>query len=508
MTNHKYTELDSLGVVPTGIAGFDQIAHGGIPQNRTTLIGGTAGSGKTLFALQFLANGVEKYGENGVLVTFEEDPEDLVRNVQNLDWHLDEHIDDGRIAVVDVSPVPGEAAISAGKYDLSALISRIEHAVRKTDAKRAILDSVGALFPQVIDSQVVRHELHRLVVALRAMGVTSLITVERADEDGPVARYNVEEFVADNVMLLRNRQESERRRRTVEIVKIRGADHLTGEFPFTIDLKEGLTLSPLATITLSHEAGEVRISSGIGELDKMCHGGPFQDSIILVSGATGTGKTLMASQFMKAGIAAGERTLLLAFEESEAQLVRNAAAWGIDYRGAQEQGHFRIVAEYPENRSLIDHLVRIKQIIEEFKPTRVAVDSLSALERVSNGRSFREFVLGITSHLKSVGAAGMFTNTTDKLMGGESITETHISTITDSIIILRYVEVRGEMRRGITVLKMRGSYHDNEIREYVIGSEGMHIREPFRNVTGILSGSGARTLIDDRAALGELFPDE
>ena len=464
LTN-KYSDLVSLDRLPTGIHGFDQIARGGIPQNRTTLVGGTAGSGKTLFALQFLCNGVEKFGDPGVMVTFED-------------------------------------------YDLSALIARVQYAVEKVGAKRVILDSVGALFPQVVDAQIVRRELHRLVVGLRGMGVTSLITAERSLEDGPVARYDVEEFVADNVMLLRNHQENERRRRTMEIVKIRGAEHFTGEFPFTIDNVEGLTLSPLAAIQLKHGSHDVRISSGIDELDAMCSGGPFRDSIILISGATGTGKTLMVTQFMKAGIDAGERSLLFAFEESESQLSRNASAWGIDYGAAQKKGLLKIVAEYPESRSLIDHLVRMKQIIEEFKPTRVAIDSLSALERMSSERSFREFVLGITSHMKSTGAAGVFTNTSEKLMGGDSITETHISTITDSIIVLRYVELRGEMRRGITVLKMRGSYHDNRIREYVIDASGMHIREAFTNVTGILSGSGAQTVLDDRQTLPTMFGDD
>ena len=180
----------------------------------------------------------------------------------------------------------------------------------------------------------------------------------------------------------------------------------------------------------------------------------------------------------------------------------------MDYATAQAEGNLKIIAEYPESRSLIDHLVRMKQIIEEFKPKRVAIDSLSALERMAPHRSFREFVLGMTSYMKSAGTAGMFTNTSEKLMGGDSITETHISTITDSIIVLRYVELRGEMRRGITVLKMRGSYHDNRIREYVIDANGMQIREAFTNVTGILSGTGAQTVMDDRHTLTQMFDDE
>ena len=221
----------------------------------------------------------------------------------------------------------------------------------------------------------------------------------------------------------------------------------------------------------------------------MCGGGFFRDSVILVSGATGTGKTLTTTQFLNGGAQQGERCLLLAFEESREQLFRNARGWGVDFERMEHEGSLRLMCDYPEVATLEDWLLSIEKVIEEFKPARVALDSLSALERVGTARAFREFVIGLTSFIKHQEITGMFTSTTASLMGGASITEGHISTLTDSIILLRYVEMFGDMKRGITVLKMRGSAHDKGIREFNIDQDGMHLGRRFANVTGILSGA-------------------
>ncbi len=493
--------------MPTGIVGFDQIANGGIPAGRSTLLSGTAGSGKTVMALQFLLAGVRDYGESGVFVTFEEAPADLMENVRSFGWDLEGLVESKRIAVVDVTPEPGEDVVATGPYDLSGLLARIEHAIHSVKAKRVILDAVGALFPQLTDPNIIRRELHRVAAGLRMLGVTTLVTMERTVEEGGVGRWGVEEFVADNVIVLRNRLENEKRRRTVEILKFRGATHHKGEYPFTIDSEDGVTIIPLSAIELKQRSSQIRVSSGVPELDKMCAGGMYRDSIILVSGATGTGKTLMVSQYIKAAIEAGERALLFGAEESREQLTRNAASWGVDFEKAERDGLLRIICRYPEVMGLEDHLLQIKRDIRAFQPQRVAIDSMSAFERVSTPKSFREFVIALTSTIKHLEITGLFTNTTSMLTGGESITETHISTITDTIILLRYVELHGEMRRGLTVLKMRGTFHDKGIREYVIDSHGLHVQAPFRGVHGILTGTPTYTFNDERARLGGMFED-
>ena len=474
--------------LPTGIASFDMIAEGGLPRNRTTLISGTAGSGKTVFAVQFLAAGIAA-GEPGVFVTFEEPPRDIRQNMRSFGWDLEQWEKDGALALVDASPDPDVEIIESGAFDLGALLARVENAVRRVGAKRVSVDSLGAMFSQFSDESVVRRELFRIASALKRMGVTAVMTAERTDDYGPIARFGVEEFIADNVMVLRNALDEEKRRRTIEILKFRGTSHQKGEYPFTITADTGMVVIPLSSIQLRQRSSDVRITSGSADLDRMCSGGFFRDSVILVSGATGTGKTLTVTQFLAGGAAAGERCLLLAFEESRDQLFRNATGWGVDFDRMEADGLLRVVCDYPEVAGLEDWLIRIKAMIEEFRPSRVALDSLSALERGGNLKAFREFVIGVTSFIKHQEITGLFTSTTPSLMGGPSITESHISTLTDSIILLRYVEAFGEMKRGVTVLKMRGSAHDKDIREFTIDATGMHLGRAFRNVTGILAGT-------------------
>ncbi len=509
MTQSNRTPLSARAVqkLATGIPGLDVVTDGGVPQGRTTLVAGTAGSGKTILAAQFLVEGIRSYREPGVFITFEESADDIRSNVASLGWDVTAWEADGVWAFVDASPEPGEPVVETGSYDLGALIVRIELAVRRTGARRLVLDSLGAIFNQFASANIIRTELFRLTVALKKMGVTSLMTAERDDEYGRIARHGVEEFVTDNVIVLRNVLEGEKRRRTVEVLKFRGTTHQKGEYPFTVMPDQGLVVIPLSAIKLRQRSSNVRISSGNVEIDSMCGGGFFRDSIVLVSGATGCGKTLMTTEFVAGGVGLGERCLLLAFEESRHQLSRNAAGWGKDFESYEDSGLLRIIATYPESCGLEDHLIAIKQAIDDFKPNRVAVDSLSALERVSTVKGFREFVIGLTSFIKDQEIAGLFTSTTESLMGGESVTESHISTITDSIILLRYVEMLGEMKRGITVLKMRGSPHDKDIREFSIDGNGMHIGHAFRNVSGILAGRPQHIPEQELERMQSLFSD-
>lgn len=491
----------------TFIPGFDLISEGGLPRGRTSLVTGTAGSAKTVFAVQFLARGVMESNENAVFVTFEESPTDIARNMMGFGWDLSTWEAEGKLAFVDASPQPDEEAVIAGAYDFGALLSRIEYAVKKVNAKRISMDSLAAVFTRFTESGIVRTELFRLATALKRMSITALLTAERTEEYGEIARYGVEEFVADNVIILRNSLEEEKRRRTIEILKFRGTAHQKGEFPFTVIPDEGLVIMPLSAMELEQKSSTLRISSGNLELDDMCGGGFFRDSVILVSGATGNGKTLMVTEFIKGGVLTGERCLLFAFEESREQLFRNATGWGVDFEQMEREGKLKVVCAYPEIMGMEDHLIRIKKIIDEFKPNRVAVDSLSALERVSSRKGFREFVIGITSFIKHGEMAGFFTSTTPTLMGGTSVTEAHISTITDSIILLRYVEMFGEMRRALTVLKMRGSMHDKDIREFNIDHTGMHIGNAFKNITGILSGRPSNVVPEEMERIEDLFKE-
>ena len=483
------TTPKGIDKIVTNIPGFDHITIGGLPKYRTTLVSGTAGSAKTVFAAQFLAEGIMKSGKHGVFVTFEEPPTDIRNNMTSLGWDIEMWEKEGKWIFVDASVQPGEAPVIAGSYDLGALLARIEYAINTCKADRVSLDSLDAIFNQLPDQASVRRELARIATKLKSLKVTAIMTAERSQEYGDISRYGVEEFVADNVIILRNVLDEEKRRRTVEVLKFRGTTHKKGEHPFTVVPGEGVIVIPLSAIELKQKSSDLRITSGNADLDVMCGGGFFRDSIVLVSGATGTGKTLITSEFIAGGLKAGERALLFAFEESREQLFRNASDFGTDFEGLEKAGMLKVVCDYPEVMGLEDHLIHMNKELHDFKPLRIAVDSLSALERVSSIKGFREFVIGLASSIKELQVAGLFTSTTPTLLGWSSITEAHISATTDSIILLRNVEMNGGMRRALTVLKMRGSEHDKDIREFVIDGKGMHIGKPFRNVAGILSGN-------------------
>jgi circadian clock protein KaiC len=278
---------------------------------------------------------------------------------------------------------------------------------------------------------------------------------------------------------------------------------MKGEYPFTMT-DQGINIFPLGAMRLTQRSSNVRVSSGVETLDEMCGGGFFKDSIILATGATGTGKTLLVSKFIENGCKAKERAILFAYEESRAQLSRNAYSWGIDFEELEQAGLLKIICAYPESAGLEDHLQIIKSEIAQFKPSRIAIDSLSALDRGVSNNSFRQFVIGVTGYAKQEEITGFFTNTTEQFMGSHSITDSHISTITDTILMLQYVEIRGEMSRAINVFKMRGSWHDKAIREYTISANGPEIKDSFRNLERIISGSPTRVVVDEKSELSRI----
>jgi circadian clock protein KaiC len=488
----KNKVVEHVPKLQTGIEGLDFLGYGGFPIGRTTLCVGSSGSGKTVLAVEYLWRGMDSFDEPGVFITFEERPERIIRNVKSFGWDLDKKVKEGKLLVLDMAPSIMSMDQVVGQFDFTILVERIKFAVKKIKAKRVVIDSINAFFTQVGVTDKVRKVIFEFVDNLNNIGVTTLMTAERTEEYGPISKYGVEEFVSDNVVIIRHVLDEERIRRTIQILKFRGSTHKQGEYPFTIT-NDGIIILPLAGMKLVQPSSTERIMSGNKELDRMCGGGFFKDSVILVSGPTGTGKTLITTSFVNAACSAGERVMIFAYEESREQLMRNAASWGIDLRKWEEKGLVKILCEYPEVMGPEDHLIVIKKEIEAFKPKRIAIDSLSAMERVLTLKSFREFVLNLTSFVKQREVAALCTSTTKTLLGGESITEAHISTLTDAILILRYVEMHGEMRRGLTVIKLRGSWHEKEIREYIIDDKGLQIKEPFRGVESIMTGA-ARTV--------------
>lgn len=486
--------VDPIERLPTGVSGFDEIALGGLPAGRPTLVTGTTGSGKTLLAIEFLARGILRFGQPGVFVTSEETVDAIRRNALSLGFDIDEWEARGAWVFVDASADVGEDVQTVGAYDFGALIARIEHAVSQNNAQRVAFDSFGSIFSRFRDSGIIRHELVRIVAALKSLGVTLLLTAERTGEYDGLSRDAVEEFVLDNVIVLRNVLRDEKRRRTIEIVKFRGLPHRTGEWLFTIDPQEGFVIIPLGVMSPVRPASRVRVSTGNAGLDQMVGGGLFKDAIALLTGPSGVGKTLSALQFADAA-GYGERCLFCTFDETRGQLLRNAASWNLDLEAMEAAGRLRVTADYPEAATPEEHFLRLRQAIDDFAPSRVVIDTLSALERVVSARSLLDFVVALTAVLRAHEITTLLTaaNTAQAQLGSMSASVVEMGTVSDVTIMLRYVERTGDIQRAVAVLQARGSGHDHAIRQVTIDDAGMHVGEPLPRVAHLLSSSAALT---------------
>jgi circadian clock protein KaiC len=470
------TTLVPLERLTTGIPGFDQIAGGGLPVGRNTLVTGSAGAGKTVFAVQFLVEGVRQFDQPGVFVTLGEEPDDIRRDAAALGFDLSGFERDGSWRFVDASPT-GEEDVVVGRFDFSGLTARILVAVQEVAATRVAIDSVSAAFSRFPDETAVRWALLGLLGALKEAGVTAVLTAEGSD--GEVARLHrsIGEHAADSIVHLSHRSVGDRRRRTIEVVKLRGGKHRSGAYPFTIRPERGIAAVPLGGVELTQSVSAERVSTGDGDLDQMCGGGYFRDSVVLVAGATGSGKSLLASSFLVEGLARGERALFVGFEESEGQVLRNLRNWSNEVGDAVERGRLELVCRYPESGAIEEHLVDIIERIDALRPQRLVVDSLTALERIAGEQPFREFVMAMTGLVKERRITGVYTVATT-LFGGGHPTEAQASVLADCIVLLRYLEAGSQLHRTVTVLKMRGSAHDLRVRELTIDDQGMHVGEP------------------------------
>lgn len=481
--------------LPTGVNGFDDIAMGGLPAGRPTLVTGTTGSGKTLLAIEFLACGIRSYDQPGVFVTSEETVEAIRRNARSLGFDIARWEADGKWVFVDASADVGEEVQAVGAYDFGALLARLDHAIRQSGACRVSFDSFGTIFSRFRDIGIIRHELVRIVAALKSLGVTLLLTSERTHEYDGLSRYGVEEFVLDNVIVLRNVLRDERRRRTIEIVKFRGLPHRTGEWLFTIDPREGFVVIPLGVMRSFQHASRTRVSIGNAGLDAMLGGGLFKDAIALLNGPAGAGKTLTALQFANAVTGPDDRCLFCTFDETHGQLTRNAAGWGIDLEAMEAADRLRVTADYPEVATPEDHFLRLRHAIADFAPTRVVIDTVSSLERVVSTRSLLDFVIALTSLFREREITTLITTANSGLLtpGAAPSGTVEMGTVSDVTIMLRYVERTGDIQRAVAVLQVRGSAHDHAIRQVSIDGAGMHIGDPLPRVAHVLSGSAALT---------------
>jgi circadian clock protein KaiC len=482
---------------PTGIQGLDEITGGGLPRGRTTLVCGGAGCGKTLLGVEFLVRGITAYEEPGLLVAFEETPEELAGNVRSLGFDLDDLVRRKRLAI-DFVWLDRSEVEEAGDYDLEGLFIRMGHAIDRIGAKRVVLDSVETLFGGLANTAVLRAELRRLFRWLKDRGVTAIVTGERGE--GALTRHGLEEYVSDCVILLDHRVEDQVSTRRLRVVKYRGSIHGTNEYPFLID-RDGISVLPITSLGLQHPASRERVSSGIARLDAMLGGrGYFRGSTVLVSGTAGTGKTSVAAHFVQAACERGERCLYLAFEESPDQIIRNMRSIGLDLEPWVRKGVLRFHATRASLYGLELHLATVHRVVGQYDPRVVVIDPINNLIRVGDRRDVTAMLTRLIDFLKGRGITAALTSMTAPDEALET-TDADISSLVDTWLLLRHIELEGERNRALYVLKSRGMAHSNQVREFLLTDRGVELIDVYLGAEGVLTGS-ARQAQEGRERAG------
>ena len=497
----RSSPLKTLRKSPTGIEGLDEITRGGLPTARPTLVSGGAGAGKTMFGLEFLVQGSQQFGEPGVFISFEETIPDLTENAASLGFDLTRLVADKKLFMDHVHISRSEIA-ETGEYDLDGLFIRIADAVKQVGAKRIVLDTIEALFAQLPNPAILRAEIRRLFGWLKEQGLTTVITAER-DRPDKLTRHGIEEFVSDCVIVLDNRVRDEISTRRLRIVKYRGSTHGTNEYPFLID-EHGISVLPISSLGLDHAAPTSRVSTGIERLDGMMGGkGFFRGSSILMSGTSGTGKTSVAAHFVDAACRRGERCLYFAFEESPRQIVRNMRSIGIDLEPWVKKGLLLFHAARPTYGGIEEVLLVTHQHIASFKPGIVVVDPITNLLVVSTMNEVRSMLTRLIDFLKTQQITAIFASLT--AAGGDlEANEADVSSLMDTWLLLKAVELGGERNRALYVLKSRGMEHSNQIREFVLTNHGLRMLDVYLGPDGVLTGSARMSQEGREKAAGTL----
>ncbi|HEU4933151.1 MAG TPA: circadian clock protein KaiC [Pyrinomonadaceae bacterium] len=469
----------------TGIPGFDEITKGGVPKGRPTLICGSAGAGKTLFAMEYVVRGATQFNEPGVFISFEESDEELATNVASLNFDLNQLIAEKKL-VLDYVFIERSEIEETGEYDLEGLFLRLDHAITSIGATRIVLDTLEALFSALPNEAIIRAELRRLFRWLKERGVTAVITCERGQ--GTLTRYGLEEYVADCVILLDNRVQNQISTRRMRIIKYRGTSHGTNEYPFFIDEK-GFSVLPITSLGLTHKAPTERVSSGIKRLDNMLGGkGFYCGSSILVSGTAGTGKSTLAAHFIEAACLRGERALFFAFEESQDQIIRNMSSVGIDLERFVKKRLLKFQNARPATWGLEIHLAMIHKTIADFNPNVVVVDPITNFLAVGDSVETKSMLTRLIDFLKVREITGMFTSLTSSRNEIED-SEVGVSSLMDAWLLVKNIESNGERNRGLYILKARGIAHSNQVREFVLTNHGIELVDAYIGSEGVLMGS-------------------
>jgi circadian clock protein KaiC len=472
--------------LPTGITGFDEITRGGLPAGRITVVLGGPGSGKTIFGVQILALGAHKFGDSGILVAFEEGPEQVIENTACFDWRLD-RLDGKSLNVIDAR-LP-ESVIQGGEFDLLGLLAVLGQRAKVMGAKRIVLDGLDVLLANLSDPAVKRREVFRLREWLQSNGMTAIVTAKVDKQDGGLSpEYAFLQFMADCVVTMHHRVVSGTALRFIRVPKCRGGGHSANEFPFTIG-ESGIEVGGGASTEMVHAAPTARVSSGIDRLDAMLGGGYYRGSSTLITGAPGTAKTTLAAAFADAACRRREPTMFVSFDESPAQIVRNVGSVGIRLDPHVRSGLLSMHSLRSRSASPEAHTAHIRNLLRLHRAKNLVVDPLSAFSFGIDAAVAQRAAVEVLDLAKSLGITSVYTSLLGNKAALSEETPIGVSTIADTWMHLTYVNQGGERNRALTVIKSRGTSHSNQIRELVLSGTGTTLADVYSAGGEVLMGT-------------------
>ena len=483
VNNKKSSIPKSIEKCPTGIVGFDKITLGGLPKNRSTLVCGGAGSGKSMFGMEFLIRGAVDYKDPGLFVAFEETDEELTQNIASLGYDV-QNLISRKLLVLDHIQIDRTEFTETGSYSMDGLFIRLTNTIDTYKIKRVVLDTLEVLFGNLKNEAILRSELQRLFRWFKSRNITVIVTAEQGANS--FSRYGLEEYVADCVIFLDNRVDQQISTRRLRIAKYRGSSHGNNEYPFIIS-ENGIAITAITSTQLDYKISDKRISSGIKQLDTMLGGsGFYRGSSILISGPAGIGKSSFAAAFANETCERGERCLYFAFEESVDQILRNMKSIGLDLNQWMKKGLIQFHAIIPNSTGLAAHLAEIRKLTNDFNPSAVIIDPITSLRTVGHLDEIQD----ITAFFKRKTITTLFTSliSGDGTMESTKIDES-ISSLIDTSIYLHNIFGEGERNRGITLLKSRGMAHSNQLREVIISNTGIHLQDVYIGQDKVLAGS-------------------
>ena len=452
------------------------------------MVAGASGTGKTMFALEFLLRGIRDFGEPGVMFSFEESRSDLIENMATFGFDLETLIAEGML-IIDAFHIEPSEIVTTGGFDLEGLFLRLEKAIETVGAKRIVLDTIEVLLASFGNDVLVRGELSRLFRWFKERKLTAVVTEERGRE-GNLTRYGFEEVISDCAILLDHRVHEEISTRRLRILKYRGSEHGTNEYPFLITDRGFVVLPSIGSESIL-SAPDERVSTGMEQLDQMLSGGIFRGASLLISGRAGTGKTTIAAQLVDAACRRGERALFISFEESQARLIRNMRSVGIELQQWVDAGLLNIWAERSTAYGLEEHLGRLDRMLEEFCPRVVVLDAMRSLVELGPERNIRATLAMEIDVLKAREITCVITSLTHG--NEEESSAVGVSSLTDSWLLLRNIEHNGERSRLLFVIKSRGMAHSNQVREFIFTPQGAQLVEVMVDPRGgILTGSARK----------------